>query len=127
MKLGDYLTAINYSKENLLDSDDTTIEKDYTPFVINRCLSYFPDTILQVNEMNIRPSIDKKMQFDFLLGSIRKRKRFSKWIKDENVEDFEMIRDYFEYSNRKTKEIMHLLTEEDIENIRQEVCTGGQK
>jgi hypothetical protein len=127
MKLGDYLTAINYSKENLLDSDDTTIEKDYTPFVINRCLSYFPDTILQVNEMNIRPSIDKKMQFDFLLGSIRKRKRFSKWIKDENVEDFEMIRDYFEYSNRKTKEIMHLLTEEDIENIRKEVCTGGQK
>ena len=127
MKLGDYLTAINYSKENLLDSDDTTIEKDYTPFVINRCLSYFPDTILQVNEMNIRPSIDKKMQFDFLLESIRKRKRFSKWIKDENVEDFEMIRDYFEYSNRKTKEIMHLLTEEDIENIRKEVCTGGQK
>ena len=127
MKLGDYLTAINYSKETLLDTEDEMVEKKYTPFIINRCLSYFPDTIMQANEMNFWCSLDKKMHFDFLLNSTRKRKRFSKWLKDEKPEDFETVKDYFKYSDRKTREIMPLLNNEDIEGMRKEMFTGGKK
>jgi hypothetical protein len=81
MKLGDYLNAINYTKEPLLDTEDESVEKGYTPFVVNRCLSYFIDTILYANEMNLRPETDKKMQFDYLQRTIRKNKRYSKWLK----------------------------------------------
>jgi hypothetical protein len=69
MKLGDYLNAINYTKEPLLDTEDESVEKGYTPFVVNRCLSYFIDTVLYANEMNRRPETDKKMQFDYLQKS----------------------------------------------------------
>ena len=99
MKLGDYLTAINYSKENLLDTEDEMVEKKYTPFIVNRCLSYFPDTIMQANEMNYWCGVDKKMHFDFLSNSTRKRKRFSKWLKDVKPEDFETVKEYFGYSD----------------------------
>jgi len=126
MKLGDYLTAINYSKETLLDTEDEMVEKQYAPFIINRCLSYFPDTIMQANEMNFWCGIDKKMHFDFLCNGTRKRKRFSKWLKDEKPEDFETVKGYFGYSNKKTKEIMHLLTNKDIKNMRKEMFTGGK-
>ena len=127
MRPNDYLKAINHSKENVFEEDCQQATKDYYPYIINRTLSYFPDTILQANEMNMRPFLDKKMQNDFFLNSVRKRKRFCKWMKDNNVEDFEMIRDYFEYSSRKTKEILNLLSEDDIENIRKEMDIGGQK
>tara|TARA_Y100000310_G_scaffold344041_1_gene454745 strand:+ start:28935 stop:29318 length:384 start_codon:yes stop_codon:yes gene_type:complete len=127
MKLGDYLTAINYSKETLLDTEDDMVEKEYKPFIINRCLSYFPDTIMQVNEMNFWCGVDKKMHFDFLLNSIRKRKRFSKWLKDIKPEDFETVKKYFNYSDKKTKEVMALLTENDIDNIKKDLYKGGKK
>lgn len=125
MKLGEYLTAINYSKEPLMDTDDDWVEKKYQPYIINRCLSYFPDTIIQANQMNRYSNLDKKMQFDYLMNSLRKRKRFSKWSKDEQVEDFEIIKEYFGYNNRKTKEVIDLLSENDIENIKQDLFTGG--
>ena len=92
MKLSDYLKAINHTKEPLLDTDDEFIEKGYVPFVVNRCLSYFPDTIFMVNQMNACPTVDKKMHFDYLLNSIRKRKRFSKWFKNE---DWKIIKGYY--------------------------------
>ena len=95
MKLGDYLNAINFSKKDLMDTEDEQVEKKYLPFIINRCLSYFPDTILQVNEMNLHSNLDKKMQFDFLRHSIRPRKRFSKWLKNEKTEQFEAIKKYY--------------------------------
>ena len=82
MKLSEYLNAINHSKDDLLV--DEHAEKKYVPFVVNRCLSYFPDTIMQANEMNMLPNAEKKMQFDYLRHSVRKRKRFSKWLKNEN-------------------------------------------
>jgi len=127
MKLGDYLNSINHTKVNLLDTEDETVEKGYTPFIINRCLSYFPDTIMQANEMNFHCGLPKKMHYDFLLNSTRKRKRFSKWLKDEKPDDFDTVKTYFGYSNRKTKEIISLLTDEDIENMRKEMYTGGKK
>jgi len=116
-KLGDYLNAVNHTKVPLLDTDDESIEKGYVPFVMNRCLSYFPDTIFYVNEMNIRPDTSKKMQFDFYLHSLRKRKRFSKWLKRENPDDLQAVMDYFEYSEAKAREALNVLPKETVSGI----------
>ena len=125
MKLGDYLNAINYTKEPLLDTDDESVEKGYTPFVVNRCLSYFIDTVLYANEMNRRPETDKKMQFDYLQRSIRKNKRYSKWLKQESVENLDIIKQYYGYSDTKAKEVMDILTADDIEFMRNRLNIGG--
>ena len=116
-KLGAYLNAVNHTKVPLLDTDDESIEKGYVPFVMNRCLSYFPDTIFYVNEMNIRPDTSKKMQFDFYLHSLRKRKRFSKWLKRENPDDLQAVMDYFEYSEAKAREALNVLPKETVSEI----------
>ncbi|MBC8442611.1 MAG: DNA polymerase clamp loader subunit A [Proteobacteria bacterium] len=125
MKLGDYLKAINYTKEPLMNSEDTYIEKQYLPFIVNRCLSFFPDTIIQTNEMNLHNTIDKKMQFDFLMGTIRKSKRFSPWIKEELPENIEIVKEYFGYNNKKAKEALDILSKEDIEKIKIKLSKGG--
>lgn len=127
MKLGDFLTAINYSKETLLDGENNLNEKDYTPYVVNRCLSYFPDTILQSNQMNALPSIQKKMHFDYLRLSVRQRKRFSKWLKDEESEVIDMLKQVYNYSHKTAKEVLPLLSEEDIELLKQQTFTGGSQ
>ena len=127
MKLSDYLNSINYTKSDLFDAEDHTVEKEYVPFVVNRCLSYFPDTILYVNQMNQYCSLDKNMQFDYLRLSIRKRKRFSKWLKRESVEDLDLIKEYFSYSDVKAREALNILTPEDIDKIRQNSYRGGKK
>tara|TARA_Y100001937_G_C6966488_1_gene261254 strand:+ start:199 stop:588 length:390 start_codon:yes stop_codon:yes gene_type:complete len=126
MKLTEYLNALNYTKENLFDTEDHLVEKEYAPFVVNRCLSYFPDTILYVNQMNHFCSLDKRMQFDYLRLSMRKRKRFSKWLKRESVQDLELIKEYFNYSDSKAREALDILTKEDIDNIRQKMYRGGK-
>ena len=118
MKLSDFLTAINYSKEPLFDTEDDMIQKDYVPFVINRCLSYFPDTIFYANEMNRLNQLEKRLQFDYLSSAIRKRKRYSKWLKDENSKDLDLIKRNFNYSNSKAKEALSILSTDDIETIR---------
>jgi hypothetical protein len=125
MKLGDYLNAINYTKEPLLDTEDESVEKGYTPFVVNRCLSYFIDTVLYANEMNRRPETDKKMQFDYLQKSIRKNKRYSKWLKQESVENLDLIKQFYGYSDAKAKEVMDILTPKDIEYMRNKLSIGG--
>ena len=126
MKLGDYLKAINTTKEPLMDSDDQFIERDYTPFLVNRCLPFFPDTILQANEMNVRSSVDKKMQFDFLSSTIRKGRRYSPWIKETLPDDIEIVKEYFNYSNKKAKEALDVLTDGDIVNIKNKLSKGGK-
>lgn len=117
MKLTDYLNAINHSKKPLMDTEDEMVEKKYTPFVINRCLSYFIDTILYANSMNEHSDISNKMQFDYLSGSIRKRKRFSKWLKKEMTDDIAIIKEMYNYSNAKAKEVAGLLTSEQIKEM----------
>ena len=127
MKLSDYLKAINHSKEKLFDTEDEFVEKKYTPFVINRCLSYFPDTIFYVNQMNETPLIDKKMHFDYLLNSVRKRKRFSKWMKNEESNKVDIIKEYYGYSERKAREVQSLLSDEDIQKMSDFLYTGRKK
>lgn len=127
MKLSEYLKAINHSKEPLLDTDDEFVERDYAPFVINRCLSYFTDTLFMVNEMNACPSIDKKLHFDYLLNGIRKRKRYSKWLKNEECQKVNVVKEYFGYSERKAREVVTLLSDSDIEEMAKYLYRGGKK
>lgn len=125
MKLGEYLNAINYTKESLMDTEDEQVEKKYTPFIINRCLSYFIDTVIHANEINKYSSIDNKMQFDYYREAIRKRKRFSKWQKKEITDKLETVKDYYGYSNTKATEIMDLLGEDEIKEMQTYLTGGG--
>ena len=119
MKLFDYLNAINTTKKSLLDTEDEQVEKKYYPFIINRSLSYFPDTILQVNNVNINSHLDKKMQFDYLLHSIRPRKRFGKWLKKKTSKNLDTVKKYYGYSTKKALDALELLTNEQVIEMRQ--------
>jgi len=121
--LTEFLNSINQTKENLINKD-YKVEKDYVPFVINKCLSYFPDTVFYANRMNQSPGIDKKLQYDYYLHSISKRKRFSKWIKPEKNEDVEIIKQVYGYSDTRAREVVDLIP---IDKIRHLVQKGGQK
>ena len=119
MKLGDYLNAINYTKDNLLE--DTSAHGGYVSFVINRSLSYFPDTVLQANDMNTQHHLGKREQFDYLRHSIRKRRRFSKWLKREEDERVESVKLYYGYGTKKALEAMRVLTEEQVDQIHDQI------
>lgn len=124
MELWDYLKAINDTKEDLIIDDET--EKGYVPFIINRGLSYFPDTVLFANEMNQRHQLDKAMQFYYLKGGIRKRKRFSKWFKKEEVENLDLVVRFYNVSKTKAAIMLKLLSKENIEEIKIQLNTGGK-
>ena len=122
-----YLTAINYSKEKLLDTDDREWEKKYPPFIINKGLSYFSDTIMYANEMNKLHHATKHMQFSFFLNSIKSRKRFSKWLKASKIKDLDVIKQHFGYSNKKAQEVLSILTKKQIDYIKERLYKGGKK
>ena len=122
-----YLTAINYSKEKLLDTDDREWEKKYPPFIINKGLSYFSDTIMCANEMNRLHHASKHMQFSFFLNSIKSRKRFSKWLKASKIKDLDVIKQHFGYSNKRAQEVLSILTKEQIDYIKERLYKGGRK
>ena len=125
-ELKDYLNAINYQKTNLLDTDDEMWEKKYPPFIINKCLAPFPDTIMLVNEMNLHNHLDKKLQFDFLLNSLRTRKRFTPWLKASKSKNLEYVKEYYGYSNEKAKSALKLLNDEQIKAIKDSLNKGGK-
>lgn len=125
MNLSEYLNSINFSKKNLMEDPDS--EKSYAPYVINRCLSYFPDTLFHSNEMNRLNFLDKKVQYGYYLGSIRPRKRFSKWLKKEENDDIDLIKSYFGYSDKRAREALKILTPEQIKNIKKEMDIGGSR
>ena len=120
-----FTDAINYTKEDIMIDDIT--EKAYNPFLINRSLSYFPDTVLAANEMNRNHHIDNRLQFDFFINIIRKRKRFSKWFKPEEICDLEIVKEYYGYSNEKARQILTLLSTEQINELKTKVAKGGRK
>jgi hypothetical protein len=125
-ELKDYLNAINYTKEPLMDTEDEIWEKKYPPFIINKALSGFPDTIMYANEMNQNHHLDKKLQFDFLLNSIRKRKRFTPWLKAKKVSNLEYVKEFYGYSNEKAKSALTILTNEQIKQIKTSLNKGGK-
>jgi hypothetical protein len=125
-ELKDYLKAINQSKEKLMDVEDEEWEKKYPPFIVNKCLSPFPDTIQLVNEMNQLPHLDKKLQFDFLINSLRPRKRFTPWMKAKKLDNLEYVKEYYGYSNDKAKTALEILNDEQISAIKKKLNKGGR-
>ena len=124
-ELKEYLKAINQTKEPLMDGDDEW-ERKYPPFIVNKCVAPFADTIMLVNEINQLPNVDKKMQFDFLLNSLRPRKRFSPWLKATKLENLEYVKEFYGYSNVKAKAALDILSEEQISAIRKRLYKGGK-
>ncbi len=125
-ELKDYLNAINHTKEKLMDTEDEQWEKKYPPFIVNKCVAPFTDTILLVNEINQYPSIDKKMQFDFLLNSLRPRKRFTPWLKAKKLDNLEYVKEFYGYNNEKAKVALTILNDEQIATIKQKLKKGGK-
>ena len=121
----DYIPAISHTKKRLMDSDDEQWEKNYQAYLVNKNYSNFQDTILYANEMNKYHNIDNKLQFDYLLNSIRPRKRFSPWHKKTIHNDFDYVKEYYGYNNKKTEQALNILTKEQIEDIKSQMNKGG--
>ena len=121
----EYANAINYTKKNIMVDD--LAEKAYLPYLMNRQLSYFPDTVLAANEMNRNHHLDNRLQFDFFINIIRKRKRFSKWFKPEQISDLDVVKKYYGYSNEKARQVLTLLSTEQINELKNKVARGGRK
>src|SRR5210317_47501 len=126
-ELKDYLNSINTTKENLLDSDDPMWEKKYVPFIINKCMAPFNDTIMLVNELNMRHHLDKKLQYDFLLNSVRSKKRYAPWVKASKLKDLEYVKEYYGYTDEKAKTALSILNESQIKAIKDSLNKGGKK
>mgnify|MGYP000120490788 CR=1 FL=1 len=120
----DVLNSINFTKKNVLTPEN---ESKYPAFMVNRGLSYFQDTVLLANEMNINHQIDGAMQYDFLKGTIRKRKRFSKWAKKTTPANIEVIKEYYGYSDAKAQSVEDLISDDDIKAMKSVLSQGGKK
>ncbi len=122
MELKDWLNSINFTKEDL--SEDI---KEYPPYIVNRCLSGHLDCVMFANEMNRYHFLDKDMQYNFYLNILRKRKRFSPWVRKEKISDLEFVKKYYGYSNEKAAQVLKILTNEQLLFIKQKLDTGGKK
>jgi hypothetical protein len=126
MELKDWLNSINFSKVNILE-DEPHLAKEYPAYIVNRCLSGHLDCILFANEMNKYHFLDKDMQYQFYINILRKRKRFSPWIRKDKVTDLDCVKQYYGYSNEKASQALKVLSNEQIEFIKQRLDTGGTK
>lgn len=128
MKPFDYVNEINVSKKDIMTGTDNDVlaEKGYDPFLTNRSLSNFPDTVWLANEMNTRYDIDNKLQFHFLLNTVRPKKRFAKWAKKEKTGDVEVIKLYYGYNDVKARQALSVLTDDQIKTIRNRMEKGGR-
>lgn len=124
MDLKDWLNSINMSKENLID-EDPDIEGKYPPFIVNKCLSGQTDSLMFANEMNRFPQLDHKLQYDFFLNSLRKRKRFSPWLRKDKVDNISAVREYYGFSTEKAEQALNILTIEQINFIHGKLEKGG--
>ena len=125
-ELKEYLNAINYKKENLMDSEDEMWEKKYPAFIVNKCLAPFSDTIMLVNEMNRNHHLDNRLQFDFLLNTVRLKKRYAPWLKANKVKNLEYVKEYYGYGNEKAKSALNILNDEQIKIIKNSLDKGGK-
>ena len=125
-ELKDWLNSINFNKKDLIEEDPST-SKDYPPYIINRCLSGHLDCIMFVNEMNKYPNLDKDMQYSFYLNTLRKKKRFSPWLRKDKVTDLQCVKEYYGYSNEKASQALKILSKQQIDYIKQRLETGGSQ
>ena len=126
IELKDWLNSINQNKKNIMDEDPSSI-KEYAPYIINRCLSGHIDCLMYANEMNKFSSLDKKLQYDFFINIIRKKKRFSPWLKQEKIKDLEIVKSNYGYINEKAKQALRILTKTQLDFIKSKLETGGTK
>ena len=126
-ELKEYLNAINHTKKNVMDSEDTMWVKKYPAFIVNKVLSGFQDTIMLVNEMNRNHFLDKDMQFQFLLNSIRSKKRYSPFLRARKLKDIECVKEYYGYNNEKAKTALDILTKKQLKLIKEKLYKGGIK
>ena len=126
MELKDWLNSINQTKKNLID-EDPSLEKEYPPYIINRCFSGYLDTIMITNELNRYHFLPKKMQYDFLLNIVRVKKRFSPWLRKDTIKDLDLVKRYYGYSNEKAKQALRILSKEQLNFIESKFETGGTK
>lgn len=122
MELKDWLNSINFTKEDLSEHI-----KSYPPYIINRCLSGHLDCVMYANEMNKYPGLDKDMQYSFYINTLRKKKRFSPWIRKDKIENLESVKQYYGYSNEKAQQALKILSNEQINFIKKKLDTGGTK
>ena len=125
-ELKDYINAINQTKEPLLDSEDEEWVKKYPPYIVNKCIAPFPDSVLLVNELNQYHHLDKKLQFDFLINSLRPRKRYTPWMKAKKLKSLEYVKEYYGYNNEKAKAALDILNDEQISAIQEKLNKGGR-
>ena len=125
-ELKDYLNAINHTKEPLMDTEDEQWERKYPPYIVNKCVAPFQDTIMLVNEINQFHHLDKKLQIDFLINSLRPRKRYTPWVKAMKLEDLEYVKEFYGYDNEKAKVALDILDDEQISAIKQKMNKGGR-
>ena len=125
-ELKDWLNSINLTKEDIMETDPDAIKK-YPPFIVNKCMSAHIDTVMLANEMNKYHFLDKDMQYSFYLNSLRKRKRFSPWLRKDKVTDLECVKQYYGYSNEKASQALKILTQEQINFIKQRLDIGGKR
>ncbi|MAG25458.1 DNA polymerase [Candidatus Pacearchaeota archaeon] len=121
-----YLNAINHKKEDLMAGDDAFWEKKYPTYIVNKALSSFPECLLYANEMNKMHHLDKKLQFQFFLNSIRPKKRFSKWLRSSKIKNLEYVKEYYGYSNEKAKQALEILNDDQLEEIKTIISRGGK-
>jgi hypothetical protein len=122
----EFVKSINEKTGHIL-ADNGDLEKQYNAFLVNRGLSFTPDTILAANEMNVVPFLDKRMQYDYLYSTVRKKKRYSKWIKAEQDEIEDLIVEYYGVSRRRASEYASMLTDKDVAEIKAKTNKGGTK
>ena len=125
-ELKTWLNSINQTKKNLID-EDPSLEKEYSPYVINRCLSGHLDCIMLVNEMNKYHFLPKKIQYDFLLNSLRTKKRFAPWLRKDTIKDLDNVKRYYGYSDEKAKQALRILSKKQLNFIQSKFETGGTK
>ena len=126
MELKDWLNSINQTKKNLID-EEPSIEKDYAPYIVNRIYSGHLDAIMFANEMNKYNFLPKKMQYDFFINTLRVKKRFSPWLRKDEIKDLDYVKRYYGYSNEKAKQIIKILSKEQLNFIKSKFETGGSK
>ena len=122
--LKDWLNSINLTKENLID-ENPDAEKEYPPFIINKCLSGQMDSLMQSNEMNKYTNLDKRLQYDFYINSLRKRKRFSPWLRKDKVKNIEAVQQYYGFSTEKAEQALNILSNEQLDYIYEKLNIGG--
>lgn len=126
IELKDWMNSINFNKEDLIEEEPSNI-KSYPPYIVNRCLSGHIDSIMFSNEMNINHHLDKDMQYQFYINSLRKRKRFSPWIKHTKVQDLDYVKQYYGYSTEKALQALKILSNSQLTYIKSKLDTGGPK